>query len=267
MTGLERSAIQRAADGNMVAAYLLLAGYMPSPAAVETFGGAIVGVTGIPSPFFNPVLCVGDELRDADLRKAVEFAAERGVRPSLQVRTDLAAPAERVADELGFERDDPDTPGMVLDPVPRDLPTPPAELRILPVTDDPSADSWAAAGSLGAVLPRAFIRDPSIRGVVGSVDGVPLTHAFVTVSDGAMGVYAVGTTESARRRGYGAAITWAAIAAGREAWGEMPVVLQATEMGLPVYLKMGFREICRYAIWYPPKPTERDGTADASPGS
>ena len=63
-------------------------------------------------------------------------------------------------------------------------------------------------------------------------------------------MYAVGTLADARRRGVGTAATWAAVAAGR-AWGCDKVVLQASEMGFPMYRAMGFRTVVRYAIFRP----------------
>ena len=46
-------------------------------------------------------------------------------------------------------------------------------------------------------------------------------------------------------------MTEAAIAAGREA-GATAASLSATDLGLPLYRKMGFREIYRYlSLWKP----------------
>lgn len=45
--------------------------------------------------------------------------------------------------------------------------------------------------------------------------------------------------------GIGTAASWATAVAGR-AWGCDPIVLQATEMGLPIYERMGFRTVVRY---------------------
>ena len=126
MRGPQRSAIQRAADENMVAAYALLVPYLPPPAGIARHGEAVAIVTGTPSPFFNPVLGVGDDLSEAALRAALDYATQRGVGPSLQIRSDLAGPAAALADELGYLRDAPDTPGMVLDSLPRRIPDAPS---------------------------------------------------------------------------------------------------------------------------------------------
>ncbi len=65
------------------------------------------------------------------------------------------------------------------------------------------------------------------------------------------GVYNVGVVPGARRRGVGTALTWASVAAGR-AWGCEPIVLQATEMALPMYEAMGFRTVASYAVFREP---------------
>ena len=59
------------------------------------------------------------------------------------------------------------------------------------------------------------------------------------------GIYAVGTVERYRRRGYGRAVTWAVLAAGVAAWKCELAVLQSSEAGVPVYESMGFAEVDR----------------------
>ncbi len=53
---------------------------------------------------------------------------------------------------------------------------------------------------------------------------------------------------SARRHGVGSALTWAAVDAGR-AWGCDTIVLQASEMGFPIYAAMGFRTVVEYTVF------------------
>jgi len=71
-------------------------------------------------------------------------------------------------------------------------------------------------------------------------------------SEGASGVVAVGTLPQARRRGIGAALTWAAVAAGAER-GHDTIVLQASPMGFPLYTAMGFRTVVSYASFARPR--------------
>ena len=49
-------------------------------------------------------------------------------------------------------------------------------------------------------------------------------------------------------------MTWAAVNAGRE-WGSRAAVLQASEMGEPVYREMGFRTVAGYVSYDEPVPT------------
>jgi GNAT superfamily N-acetyltransferase len=75
--------------------------------------------------------------------------------------------------------------------------------------------------------------------LVGSVDGTPVARSMAVVRDSVVGVHNVYVPPSARQRGYGAAITAATVDAGREL-GATAACLEATEMGEPVYRRMGF---------------------------
>ena len=65
---------------------------------------------------------------------------------------------------------------------------------------------------------------------------------------GVAGVYCVSTIVSARRRGIGAAITLAALREARDL-GFTVGVLGSSEMGYPVYRKLGFEEYCRIGLY------------------
>lgn len=67
----------------------------------------------------------------------------------------------------------------------------------------------------------------------------PRSVGHTPVTAGVAGVYAITVHEAAHRRGFGTAMTWAAVAAGARA-GVAAVVLQASDMGRPVYERMGF---------------------------
>jgi GNAT superfamily N-acetyltransferase len=58
------------------------------------------------------------------------------------------------------------------------------------------------------------------------------------------------TRPARRRRGYGTAMTWAAVSAA-QGMGCRAFVLTATDMGYPVYVKMGFAPVCTLRTYEP----------------
>ncbi len=82
--------------------------------------------------------------------------------------------------------------------------------------------------------------------------GEPVATAALTPAAGVAGIFAVATIEAARGRGIGTAVTMAPLLDAR-ARGYCVGVLQASEMGYPVYARMGFTEQFRYHayLWRP----------------
>ena len=75
---------------------------------------------------------------------------------------------------------------------------------------------------------------------------------------GAVGdLMGVVTDDAFRRRGIGTAMTWAAIDAARQR-GCTAITLTATEMGLPVYQRMGFIHACTLRTYLPPAPLPQE---------
>ena len=64
------------------------------------------------------------------------------------------------------------------------------------------------------------------------------------------GIYWVATIEEQRRRGYGEALTWAAVAGGREL-GCGIASLQASKLGRRIYARMGFEHGLDYEYLHP----------------
>ena len=253
----DRLALRALGDLNVVAAFSRLIPHYGSPAAERrTFGGATAIVTGMPPAFFNPVLCTGRSLDPDDLAAAVAWSRSKGVRPALAVRNDLDERIATRARDLGFVRDSWAMPGMALR-LASSSPEPPRPELDLHVVETPDRlEEWHAVFGSGPDYRRAFgpsmLEDRDIRLVVGAVEGQPVTAAAAIRTPGVVGIYSVATAEAARRRGYGRAVTWAAIEAGRFAWQSEVAVLQSSEMGYPVYLAMGFGVVCRYVIYGEP---------------
>jgi ribosomal protein S18 acetylase RimI-like enzyme len=179
-------------------------------------------------------------------------------------RGDLGARLERA----GFAEFEHEAPGMAarLD----DLDWPASE-RIPPgVTIGRAADEAGARG-----FAQAFVASYDVPGPVADAwvdatlaigidrapwsfhvarhDGRPVACTIVFCGAGVASVFGVGTIPAARGRGIGAAITLSAYNEARER-GYRYGVLFATDDGLPVYRRLGFREtgtaISRH-LWWP----------------
>ncbi len=184
--------------------------------------------------------------------------AGRGQPFRLVLRDDTDAGVARQARRAGFE-DDACEPAMLLHPlVPEPRPTP-AGLTISRVLLAEHIPPYAAAepaesGNL-AIREAISSRALAIEGCMlflGCVDGLPVARSMALVTDGMAGVYNVFVRGEYRRRGYGAALTSAALDAACAA-GATSACLSATELGLPLYERMGFETVFRYlSLWRPP---------------
>jgi len=83
---------------------------------------------------------------------------------------------------------------------------------------------------------------------IGYLNGEPVASSAMTLDSGVAGIYAVSTLPEARRKGIGAVMTAIPLFEAREQ-GYHVGILQASSMGLPVYKKMGFKEVCRYQLY------------------
>ena len=77
---------------------------------------------------------------------------------------------------------------------------------------------------------------------VGRLDGEPVSSSLAFVGGGAVGLYGVGTAPAHRGRGFGGAVTTAAIDWGRSR-GEQFAILHSTVMGEPMYRRLGFEAV------------------------
>lgn len=86
------------------------------------------------------------------------------------------------------------------------------------------------------------------RFYTGFVDGEPVATAAGHVSAGVNLVEMVSTAPSARGRGYGAALTWAASTVDPS----LPAVLISSDLGRPVYEGLGYHAVSRWTFWHRP---------------
>lgn len=150
--------------------------------------------------------------------------------------------------------------GVALADLPEALPLPDG-VTIERVRDDETLAQWVRASFEGFGMPpsgaeaelAAFAHDSLDENAaayyyLARLDGKPVATSALTPAAGAAGVFAVATLAEARRRGIGAAITLAPLLDARNR-GYCVGVLQASEMGYPVYARMGFSEQFRYHVY------------------
>jgi len=183
------------------------------------------------------------------------YFEERKLPFQLTFRDVSLAPA-RALEAAGFERRPDPTPGMAL-ALPVAVPPAPLAIEEVRTPEQLVAFRETAFRSFGFPVAAAhiFLNErllalPHVRLFAGKVDGAVVATSLLAVTGAVAGIYWVGTLEGVRRRGYGEALTWAAVAGGREA-GCRVASLQASQLGRPVYARMGFAHVLDYEHWLP----------------
>jgi GNAT superfamily N-acetyltransferase len=148
-------------------------------------------------------------------------------------------------------------PPLMMRPAHSSLPTPPRELRICPVVDERTARDFEHTLAYGYPAPplqpvkTATLFTPAAltasgwRHFVGYEDDRPVTAGSAYVGDRLIRVDNIATLQEARGRGYGRAITAAAIGVGLS----KPAMLIASDLGRPIYQQLGFTALLRVTYW------------------
>jgi len=247
---------RRLADANLIARFELTRRYVGDPrGGTARFGAVEVDAIGVDASYFNSVFVADAAARPEDIVAGLEWVEARGLPAMVRVSEELDPALRGSVEALGLTAHPRPMPVMALEPIPPVLPAPPAEVEIRTGGAELFDDFHAALES-GDVIRQVFgpavIADPAVRLAVAYLDGEPVSCGAAIRSGSTIGVYAVATIERARRRGIGAAVSWAAIDAGRAAWGGTIAVLQSSEIGLSVYRAMGFEKVAGYYLYARP---------------
>ncbi len=217
-------------------------------------------VTGKPVARMNAVLRARSR-SDVDLERVIDellaLFDERGVPmewwllPSTRRRGSVPRLERRGFDNGG------DWPGMAVDLQALSERTTPAGLAIQEVADRTTLAEWIDAFGQGFRTPGPELRvvndlyeqlgvgeDARIRHYLGSVKGRPVATSSLFLCAGVAGIYNVSSLPRFRGRGFGAAMTQHPLREAR-AMGYRVGVLEASDLGAPVYRRLGFRQYCR----------------------
>jgi GNAT superfamily N-acetyltransferase len=204
-----------------------------SNGAVREAGRTFAFVSGLSTPQLNGCF-VAQPVAVEHLVAALNWLDSGGLPYSVWLDEAVADGLTPVAAERGLMRDAWPVPAMALHPIP------PAPLPAPGVSVEPGLEPGVAD-----YVPHSMAEDSDVRLFTAYLDGRPVGSSIAIRCGEVSSVVAVGTRPEARRRGVGIAASWAAVEAGM-VWGCKAVLLEATEMGFPLYVAMGFRTVTRY---------------------
>jgi len=225
-------------------------------------------LTDIPFLVFNSVADARLErdTADAAIKAAIARCQSRRV-PMLWTTGPSTRPndlGERLV-ARGFIHTE-DEPQMAMDLDELDVdPETPEGLEIEVVRDSSALARWCWVCNAGFGMPAfterawldlysciAEVPHTPLSHFLGRLQGEPVATSSLLLLGGVAGVGGVATLPDRRGRGIGRAMTLAALRVGRAA-GYRFGVLGASEMGVGLYRRIGFCEVCRFGsyIWMP----------------
>ena len=155
--------------------------------------------------------------------------------------------------------------GRHLDTVPEAVPVPDG-CTVMPVSDEAGLRGIAHTTVAGNALPAELL--PAVTQLITGLGSgrspwrfylareheAAVATAALFLGSEVAGIYLVATVPDARRRGFGAAVTAAALQEA-QALGYRTAVLHASKMGEPVYRRLGFEAHCTFQSyrWVPPE--------------
>jgi hypothetical protein len=232
-------------------------------ALVREVDGVTLMSTMLPVRMFNQVVVSGSDPTDDALREAVADVRRRTDRWIVNLRI---GPDDRflpLVEELGLVPVSPEPwmPGMALWPLPAANAVPvPSGIDIRRATDVAGLADHVAAAAEGFGMPTDWLEDlmgdaildePGVAVYVGYTDRVPVATGLGAITGRTIGVYNIATVPGARQRGYGAAMTMRIVDDGAAAGCDV-AILQASDMGKPIYKRLGFRTVVEYVGYVDP---------------
>jgi ribosomal protein S18 acetylase RimI-like enzyme len=225
----------------------------------------VVGKSRFPTPYSNVAFPL-DEGVDPDSLIGSASACFSDRRYFLWAYDALARALEPIASARGFIPFG-TVPGMLIEK--RVDTRERAGIDVSRVTDESaftdfvyvSQRAYAEVGLPKEIAELLLAKPDAALGVadvfVARQDSEPIAAALSITNPetGLGGVYWVGTIPEARGKGAADAVTRAVTNAAFDR-GASVVTLEASQLGEPVYLRMGYREVCRYLRMVAPQPSK-----------
>ena len=242
----------------MVAAWRARVSHIEGHALYE-HDGVVVALSGLPDPELSVAL-IEREPADAieALGRAEWWFRAHGGDLGIDVERGRHASVERAIVMMRLERVV-SRPAMsvALDRVAPPAAIPGLELRRVEALKDleemvrlETAAFGTAPEVAARLLAPSALERPDVRLYVGALESEVVAMSYIHEHERALGVFGVATAPEARRRGIGTAITaFSVLDAGPDvdlAW------LQPSQMGLPVYARMGFDLVAEWEVWVRP---------------
>jgi GNAT superfamily N-acetyltransferase len=225
--------------------------------------GVVTLLGHVPMRFFNQILVEHSGAVASAIRDAVALGNELGDPFVVSLRENADDRFMPLMADLGLVTSgDVATLGMTLHPLRARERTADPESRfdIRRVSDASGLEDHRRAVSAGfgadasvadAMVPIDLLGRSEVAMYVGYLDGAPVTSGLGWRTGRTIGVYNIATVPTARRHGFGAAMTARVLSDG-EAAGCDVAALQASRMGRPMYERMGFRAALRYRGYVAP---------------
>lgn len=211
-------------------------------------------ITGAPDAFFNSIFIDSASATAGDLDDAITELDATGLPYCVRIARGRDDELKPLLESAGFRvTEEGATPAMVKSPISTEFDAAGLDIQAGAAVYDDHLDVVAAGfgmdrGVLEAVMTPRMTEDPRITILVGYGDAGPVATGFGVTLDGLVVVFSVATLDGHRGRGYGGALTMAAVAAGATR-GATVATLQSSAMGYSLYETLGFETAATYDMW------------------
>lgn len=233
-----------------------------APAAELSIGPSLSWLlTGVPDPFLNVVFRT--DLPSDGLTEIVDdvlsyFRSRHVARLSWWADWSGADPGQHLLDRGLTFHSRGTAMAADLRSVADNAPTP-AGLIITRVESRTTLRPWIRVMSVGFGIPKeaesrllelfsSVALEPPLQTYLAMLDGRPVATSQLFVGSGVAGIYNVTCLPAARGRGIGAAVTKAPMQEARRQGCDL-AILQASQLGYPVYRRLGFHDYGRIGTY------------------